>query len=208
MKVKVISEYGHDEALLGLGLSYGKTSDMTLQDMQDNTNGVKLKLLETAKKLAPRENAHNKFLRCIQVNLDVDAPRYWWQEASTYKVGTVEQSESTMHTITKREFVEADFEPMHHVDHIRYMVTILNEWRDAYNKAVASEQLKVADMIWKNIIQALPHSYLQRRIVTLNYQVLRTMLRQRKGHKLGEWAIFRKAIMDGVKYPEFLAGID
>lgn len=208
MKVKVISEYGLDEALLGLGLSYGKTSDMTLQDMQDNTNGVKLKLLETAKKLAPRENAHNKFLRCIQVTLDCDFPMFFWKQFDTYKVGTTANSESTMHTIVKREFVEEDFEPMRFKAHLLETIGWLNSARSEYLRYVAEEKLSLADDVWNDIIKILPHSYLQRRIVTLNYQVLRTMLRQRKGHKLGEWAIFRKAIMEGVRFPEFLASID
>ena len=208
MKVKVISEYGLDEALLGLGLSYGKTSDMTLVDIKADKDGVKTKLLETAKRLAPRENAHNKFLRCCIVNLDIDAPRYWWQEADTYKVGTVANSESTMHTITKREFVESDFEPMFDAGHQLYKIAYLNTLRSLYNEYVANENLEMADTIWKDIIKSLPHNYLQRRIVTLNYQVLRTMLRQRKGHKLGEWATFREAILNGVQYPEFLEGLD
>ena len=204
MKVKVISEYGLDEALLGLGLSYGKTSDMTIDNIRADTDGVRTKLLEVAKKLAPRENAENKFLRCIVVNLDIDAPRYWWQEADTYKVGTVANSESTMHTIVKREFTEEDFEPAFFKNQLRETVTWLNMARAEYHRYVGEEKLSLADDVWKDIIKILPHSYLQRRIVTLNYQVLRTMLKQRKNHKLGEWAIFREAILMEVRHPEFL----
>ena len=208
MQVKVISEYGLNEALLGLGLSYGKTSEMSLLDIETDKDGVKTKLMETAKKLAPRELAHNKFLRCIIVNLDIDAPRYWWQEFDTYKVGTTAQSESTMHTITKRGFVRDDFEPMYQDTKLTAMLQWLNSARTEYLECVADEKLHKADMVWKDIIMALPHNYLQRRIVTLNYQVLRTMLKQRKNHKLGEWALFREAIKRGVKYPEFLEGVD
>ena len=208
MKVEVISEYGLDEALLGLGLSYGKTSDMSLEDVRTDKDGVKTKLLETAKRLAPRELAHNKFLRCCIVNLAIGAPRFWWQEFDTYKIGTVAQSESTMHTIVKREFVEEDFEPMFFKNQLKDTITWLNMARAEYHRYVGEEKLSMADEVWKDIIRILPHSYLQRRIVTLNYQVLRTILKQRKGHKLGEWAIFRAAILNGVKYPYFLEGID
>lgn len=208
MQVKVISEYGIDEALLGLGLSYGKTSEMSLLDIETDKDGVKTKLMETAKKLAPRELAHNKFLRCVIVNLDIDAPRYWWQEFDTYKVGTTAQSESTMHTIVKRGFVAADFEPMFHDTRMTTTLQWLNSARFEYLNYVTDEKLHLADKAWKDIIMALPHNYLQRRIVTLNYQVLRTMLKQRKNHKLGEWAIFRQSVMEGVKFPEFLEGVD
>ena len=208
MQVNVISEYGLDEALLGLGLSYGKTSDMTIDDIRADRGGVRTKLMEVATKLAPRENAHNKFLRCYIVNLDIDAPRYWWQEFDTYKVGTVANSESTMHTIVKRDFVKEDFEPAHDVEYQIKTIAYLNTMRSLYKEYVANEALEMADTIWKDIIKALPHNYLQRRIVTLNYQVLRTMLRQRKGHKLGEWAIFRETILIEVRHPEFLGGTD
>ena len=207
MEVKVISEYGLDEALLGIGLSYGKTSNLTLEDIRSDKNGVKTKLLETAKKLAPRENAHNKFLRCCIVSLDVDAPRFWWQEADTYKVGTVANSESTMHTIVKRDFLEEDFEPMRFKAHLLETIGWLNSARAEYLRYVAEEKLSLANDVWNDIIKILPHSYLQRRIMTLNYQVLRTMFRQRKNHKLGEWAVFRKSVIEGVKYPEFLSDV-
>lgn len=37
----------------------------------------------------------------ITVYADITAPLYWWKEYSTYKVGTVANSCSTMHTIHK-----------------------------------------------------------------------------------------------------------
>ena len=47
---------------------------------------------------------HHKYMRMIVVYLDIDAPLYWWKEFDTYKVGTVANSCSTMHTIHKKEF--------------------------------------------------------------------------------------------------------
>lgn len=40
---------------------------------------------------------------------------------------------------------------------------------------------------WKLLIEILPQSYLQKRTVTLNYEVVYNMYRQRKNHKLIEW---------------------
>lgn len=56
---------------------------------------------------------HRKFLRQIFVSVDISAPLYWWKEFSTYKVGTVSNSCSTMHTITKYEFSPEMFECKH-----------------------------------------------------------------------------------------------
>lgn len=52
---------------------------------------------------------HRKFMRMIVVYTDITAPLYWWKEFSTYKVGTVANSCSTMHTIHKKEFTPDDF---------------------------------------------------------------------------------------------------
>ena len=52
---------------------------------------------------------HRKFMRMIVVYTDITAPLYWWKEFSTYKVGTVANSCSTMHKIHAKEFSFADF---------------------------------------------------------------------------------------------------
>lgn len=43
---------------------------------------------------------------------------------------------------------------------------------------------------WKMLIELLPESWLQSREVTLNYETIRSIVHQRKGHKLGEWQKF------------------
>ena len=42
---------------------------------------------------------HRKFLRQIEVCVDITAPLYWWKEFDTYKVGTTANSTSTMHKL-------------------------------------------------------------------------------------------------------------
>ena len=92
MKTTILSEYGFHEALLGMGLSYGKTSGVTsLWDIRDDAG-----LKERALKLAGLGKGHDKFLRMIVATLDVTAPLYWWKQFDTYKIGTAAQSESTM----------------------------------------------------------------------------------------------------------------
>ena len=83
MNVTVLNEAGYQEALLGLSLSYEQSLD---------------KMPAVAERLAQRDNGHNKFLESIVVWLDVIAPRYWWQEFDTYRIGVSKQSSSTMHT--------------------------------------------------------------------------------------------------------------
>ena len=47
---------------------------------------------------------HCKFRRMLAIYADVTAPLYWWKEYDTYKVGTVANSCSTMHTLMKKPF--------------------------------------------------------------------------------------------------------
>lgn len=158
--------------------------------------------LELAKKLVKAGTDHSKFMRMITVTLDIIAPMYWWKEASTYKVGTVRNSCSTMHTIHKKEFTLDDFSHEHldrykdiipdHVDGNPY--DILNSIIECLNYA-REYYLETKDKkCWWQIIQLLPQSYNQRATVQLNYQVLRNMYHARKNHKLDEWRDFCKWI--------------
>ena len=59
--------------------------------------------LKLMKSLSKAGNDHAKFLRMINVTVDITAPLYWWKEFDTYKVGTVANSCSTMHKIHDKE---------------------------------------------------------------------------------------------------------
>ena len=65
--------------------------------------------LKLMKSLSKAGSDHAKFLRMIDVTVDITAPLYWWKEFDTYKVGTVANSCSTMHKIHEKEFTEEDF---------------------------------------------------------------------------------------------------
>lgn len=65
--------------------------------------------LELAKRLSKAGNDHAKFLRMINVTCDITAPRFWWTEFDTYRVGVEKNSCSTMHTIHKKPFEREDF---------------------------------------------------------------------------------------------------
>lgn len=63
---------------------------------------------------------HRKFLRFIDVYMDITAPLYWWKEFETYRIGVAENpseiemnSCSTMHKITAKEFTLEDFSHEH-----------------------------------------------------------------------------------------------
>ena len=154
--------------------------------------------LNLMKKLCKAGTDHRKFMRMITVYVDITAPLYWWKEFDTYKVGTVANSCSTMHTIHKKAFSHGDFsceqlldEPVIDRDgrivssqaSLNLTIDILNAYRKSFIDAKDKKY-------WWQMIQLLPTSYNQKRTVMLNYEVLANMYKSRKDHKLDEWHEF------------------
>ena len=69
--------------------------------------------LSLLKRLCSAGTDHRKFMRMLPVMVTITAPLYWWKEFSTYKVGTVANSCSTMHKIADKEFTLEDFSHEH-----------------------------------------------------------------------------------------------
>lgn len=137
---------------------------------------------------APEER---KFLRMMPILVDITAPLYWWKEFDTYKIGTVSNSCSTMHTIMKKPFHMDDFSndkmlPVGDAALEEY-VAKLNDVRERYLEAYDDN---IKKELWYTIIQMLPSSYMQKRTIMLNYEVLNNIYRQRRNHKLQEWRNF------------------
>lgn len=186
MKVDVLKVDGIKEAFLGMGLSYGLTSNKNIICMED----AKLagRLTKICEKCARRGNGEDKFLRMIQIWADVTAPRFWWAEFDTYKVGTVALSESTMHTLGKRPLAQKDFEwglPIELIDG-------LNTYVCANCCSIETKK------------RFLPEGFLQRRIVNFNYAVFANMIRQRRNHRLPQWHYFLNNVYYALPMQEFL----
>ena len=172
MKVTIITESGYMESLLGLSLSYNQP----IQKME-----------KVALNLAFQGNAHNKFLETISMILDINAPRFWWQEFDTYRVGMTKQSESTIHTLKKQKLSNNNFE---------YPISpyILNELQKMIDE---NQPLHI-------IKNSLPEGFLQRRIVSTNYLTMQRIIKQREGHALPQWEIFINSVMRQASYKKFL----
>lgn len=156
--------------------------------------------LELMKKLVKAGSDHSKFMRMINVTLDITAPLYWWKEFDTYKVGTVRNSCSTMHKIHSKEFTLDVFSVEqldgYIMDDFYNLIDTLNHLRERY---ITNNDKRD----WYSIIQLLPSSYNQRATVQLNYAVLRNMYHSRKNHKLDEWVEFCKWI-ETLPYSELI----
>lgn len=152
--------------------------------------------LTLMKRLVKAGSDHAKFMRMINVTMDVTAPLYWWSEYDTYKVGTVANSCSKMHKIADKEFTLEDFSHEHltpaAIATIRTVIERLNFARKEFLKGRKGSEFGMpsAKEYWWDMIQLLPSSYNQKRTVQLNYAVLRNMYHARRNHKLDEWHDF------------------
>lgn len=159
---------------------------------------------ELMKKLVSLGSVHGKFMRMINVTCDIIAPMFWWSEYDTYKVATVRNSCSKMHTIHIKPFDIDDF--THEgcdkipaaIDALQYVVGECEHLRKLYNDTKNEKY-------WRAIIELLPESFNMRATVQLNYAVLCNIYHYRKNHRLDEWRDFCRWI-ESLPYSELITG--
>lgn len=201
IKCKVLGINGVDHAIRGMRnpMNSWNKSDSCWKDSElnpvyhdDFNDGVTAYSIgendkDLMKRLFKGGTEHRKYLRMIQVYVDITAPLYWWKEFDTYKIGTVCNSCSTMHKIHSKEFTLDDFSHEHlscggfgNVEMMKCVIDCLNIARKKFIETKDKSE-------WWQMIQLLPSSYNQKRTVMLNYEVVVNIINQRKNHKLDEW---------------------
>lgn len=122
------------------------------------------------------------------------------KEFDTYKIGTTANSTSTMHKLASKPITIDDFE----MDDFESVKVFDNEPYnpDDYTDEIWDDIIDICETLrqrfvetkdkkyWKELIRILPEGYLQTRTVTMNYENLYSIVRQRAGHKLVEWRAF------------------
>ena len=178
MRVKKIGEHGYEEALLGLSLNFNRNpADMP----------------EVLFSLSGRDDGENKVLEMMCVWLDVTAPRYFWSQFDTYRIGISKSSQSTMHTLTKKVLAQEDF-----------ATNIPESYLEYLNSYLLKVKGREEGYTLQGLKGLLPEGFLQRRIIGANYKSLRNIVRQRKSHKLPEWKKFCLEVRAQLRHPEFL----
>ena len=186
IKVEDTEVYGFEAAIRGMRNPMNSWEESDSYH-EDDTFVLGENDLALMKSLVKAGSDHSKFMRMINVTMDITAPLYWWKEFDTYKVGTVRNSCSTMHKIAAKEFYTSDFS-MEHLDGLfnSTLCNVMNQLNYARALYLETKDKKY----WWQMIQLLPSSYNQRATVQLNYAVLRNMYKSRKDHKLDEWRMF------------------
>lgn len=165
-----------------------------------------------AKSLCLAGPEHRKFLRQLPVTLEINAPLYWWKQMDKYQIGTCTNSCSTMHTIMKRDLTVRDFsldgmenyrmgDGTYYTDYFgKEVIGRLNDLVWVARTYTGEDEKDSRDNAFHTMVAMLPESFNQARMWTGNYEVLRTVCHQRKGHKLPEWATFIQWVRDNVPY--------
>ena len=205
MKFENTEVWGFEHALRGMRnpknswnksdshYEYDNQKDCVTKDANFVIGENDMKLAQT---LIKAGSEHRKFMRQIFVSVDITAPLYWWSEYDTYKVGTVANSTSKMHTITNNSITLDCFE----IDDYEKDLFMYYEHSDVKDmvadivrncETLRQRYLETKDKrYWKELIRWLPESWLQKRTVTMTYENLLAMCSkgQRRFHKLNEWS--------------------
>lgn len=191
IKVEKMDVFNFDGAIRGM------RNPLNSWDKSDSSIGDVIYVgendLSLMRRLYQAGSEHRKYLRQIMVCMDITAPRLWWTEFDTYKVGVTADSCSTMHTIHKKPFDYDDFSCDHYNNDsmllLGEIIEKLNLEREIFLK---TKNVKA----WEQMIYLLPQSYNQKRTVTMNYENVMNMINQRSNHKLSEWRQFVNILKD------------
>lgn len=209
LKIEDTNVYGWEAVIRGMRNpknSWSKTDSR----MIDGAFVIGENDMKLMKALAKAGSDHGKFLRMINVTVDITGPLYWWKEFDTYKVGTVANSCSTMHKIQAKEFTLNDFSH-EHLAHWSHDGELCRDWlgdlEDLINDLNFARELYLETkdkQYWWQMIQLLPSSYNQKRTIQFNYEVIRRMYHARKEHKLDEWRVTFCDWVRGLPYAQEL----
>ena len=163
--------------------------------------------LTLAKKLTVLGGAHRKFLRQIQISMDVTANLKFFDQFATYE-HTVSNSTSQMHTLMKRPFKMEDFSgklttPIAK-NNMKETIQILNELRDVYLSKKCNAYNK--EDVWRDMIEIIPQSILYTRTITMNYEVFLAIYHWRSTHKMDEWVEMCDILKNKLPYMYQLIG--
>lgn len=163
--------------------------------------------LKLMKSLFKGGTEHRKYLRMINVTMDITCHHTWWAEFDTYKVGTVRNSCSKMHKIHVKEFVIDDFSTEGIEEcggrSVEVFLCVMNELERLRRLFNETHEKKY----WRAIIELLPMGFNIRATVQMNYEVAVNIIRQRKNHKLDEWHVMVDELLN-LPYMKEIMGIE
>lgn len=150
-------------------------------------------------------SGHDNFLKGIIVQFDVKYPQYWTPEYQRYKFESIVSSQSKMHRLLKAASTE-EFDSLFNsyvdkeaIDRVQSYVKNYNEQTeiDQANRLLVGEGGGDKQYYWfMKALSNLPLGYEMWMTCSSNYLSLKTIVNQRWNHKLREWRLFCKTMLD------------
>lgn len=204
IKCENISVMNFENAVRGMRNSFSSwnKSDSYIQRYPDNNSEFVIgpNDLDLMKRLIKAGSDERKFMRQIFVSIDITTSLIFWKEMDQYKVSTVTNSTSTMHTLTKQPITK-DLFSLEHSENVcgAYIDKMILECELLRQKYLETNDKQY----WRALIDILPESFNQTRTWTANYEVLRNIYHARKNHRLDEWHEFC-AMIETLPYAELI----
>lgn len=160
---------------------------------------------------------YTNYRKMITVYVDITAPLYFWKELDACRIGAISNSCDSIDDIMEEEFTLEDFSHEHLINsplveskpgvpelynmQAKQMLTIII----GVLNAARFNYLKTKDKkYWWQMVQLLPSSYNQTRIIMLNYEELAGFYSVAENSDLDEWKEFGKWIEKCLPYSEFI----
>ena len=123
---------------------------------------------------------HDCMFKGVQFNMIIQFPLFWLKEYQRYHFTDIISSQSTMHKMTEfdLEVVYDDRVDPYVKGRMQYLV----------NKYKAMPNSKEKEKLWETIIATNPSGFQLVQGITMNYLQVKSMVVQRKHHKLDEWS--------------------
>lgn len=155
---------------------------------------------DTVRKLGRSEigTGHDNFLCGIVAQFDLTFTVKAWTEAERYHFFDIVSSQSTMHRITKFDLDEAY---IGYVD--KRIVNIMKEMVKDYNDMVEGDEKR---WHYLKILYSNPCGFKLTAGMSTNYRQLKTIVGQRKNHRLPEWREFCEEVMRFPMFKELCIG--
>lgn len=204
IKIENVDVYGWEAAIRGMRnpLNSWAKSDSYGASNRYVIGPADLKLMHN---LYIGGTEHRKYLRQIHVSMDIVSNHIFWAEFDTYKVGVTRNSCSKMHRIHVKGFSADDFSH-------EGITEVGGQTLECFNQVIAElERLRVLfnktheKKYWRAMLELLPMGYNLRATVTMNYENIVTIIRQRTGHKLDEWNTF-VSVLRNLPYAKEIIG--
>ena len=187
LKINNIMVYGLQESLIASGYP------MSVDTSATQSNEV---LMKRGSKLGQAEagSGHDCFLKGITVQFDITAPEYLWRQLDRYHFIDYISSQSKMHRILKLDLEKQcnPFVTETAIENLQELINTYNDMEDHVEMQLRDGRMMTMNKkaVFQAIVANVPSGLKLTARMTTNYLQLKTIVSQRKHHKMAEWHIF------------------